>query len=134
MTKGWEYLSLALTREVEKKTKVEDASDLPLSPEEPGYWSYSDIPEETEYWSYSDRFSIWRPGAKEAEERQGFSTEVEGSRSSALEILNELGGEGWEIIEYTIKRTAITERSNLGWSTAGFPIETSWLMKREITS
>jgi hypothetical protein len=119
MTRRWEYLTLVWTKRVEKKTKIEPGMRL------------RERPQEVEYWSYTETYYIWRPDEKKDEERPGMSTEVANSRSDTVGILNELGREGWEIIDRTVYRSTIGKA--LGWPKAGSPIEISWLMRRDAT-
>ena len=68
-------------------------------------WNYSVAPRKgTEPsdndWVYKRDFYIWRPGAEEADHRAVMDSEDESvSGPSLTEILNELGAEGWELID-----------------------------------
>jgi hypothetical protein len=115
----WEYLTFSLQRKVERKTRVKVPQRPPFD-------------EEEEYWAYTNIICIWLPGAEEADERLAWSSEEsDQTRTNVLTVLNELGAEGWELVSRVIQSNAMG-KSNLGWTTAGWPIETVWSMKREI--
>jgi hypothetical protein len=117
MTRRWEYLSFSLQKKVEKKTKP--ALSEPFLEEV-----------EEEYWFYTNTIYIWRPGVEKAEERLAWMTGDSDSRTDPLQVLNELGAEGWELVDRVVLGSAVGKSQ--GWNTAGWPIETVWTMKREV--
>lgn len=118
MTTRWEYLSLVWQKAVEKKTTMKDAVVEPPEPEE--------------HWSYAETIYLWRPGAEEAEVHRGWSTDEPDRRTDTLRLLNELGADGWELVGRAIQSSSVG-KSRLGWTTAGWPVEIVWTMKREIS-
>jgi len=47
---------------------------------------------------------------------------------AALEQLNELGADGWELVSNVVERTAVAPAQ--GYQTAGVPIATTQIFKR----
>jgi hypothetical protein len=76
-------------------------------------------------WRLEASFHIFRPGALSAETRT-----YDGTQPSTLgfELLNELGGEGWELVSNVVERTAVAPAQ--GYQTAGVPIATTQIFTR----
>jgi hypothetical protein len=92
-------------------------------------WTLTAKPEWDNKWSMESGYHIWRPGAGEPEVRK-----TDGATVSPLghEIINELGGEGWELVSETVTRSAVSTAQ--GYPTAGVPIATSLIFKRPVDS
>jgi hypothetical protein len=70
---------------------------------------------------------IYRPGATEAEEREG-----EGLLISSL--FNEFGQDGWGLVASEIPDSVVATGDRWGWPEAGFPIRTRYFFMREAGS
>ena len=121
----WEYLSLIQEKRTEKRMRpatfdpFDEHSRLRL-----------DRPTEEVYWHQTHTFFIWRPGSKKAEERAGWSTDND-KPGGALPVLNELGAEGWELVDRSTVSSS-SGSSRLGWAGAAWPVEIIWTLKRPI--
>lgn len=105
-------------------------------------WEYMAI-----HWLYSSRFvpgsapdkeeQQWRgeyflrrPGAEiETHLQHDFGEEP---KVSFLDLLAELGAEGWELVSETALSAAAVTGTH-GWSDVGMPIEIRWTLKRRGT-
>lgn len=103
MSTRWEYLVLAWTMTATPPDAVSDA------------------------WRLEASFHIFRPGAGAAETRT-----YDGAYATTLgfELLNELGGEGWELVSSVVERNAVAPAQ--GYQTAGVPIATTQIFKRPV--
>jgi hypothetical protein len=54
----------------------------------------------------------------------------EGSKKSILDLMNELGAEGWELVTDAPIDSVIATSHSTGWSEAGIPVLRQWLFKR----
>jgi len=109
MTDQWEYMSISWTH---------NAKLLPG-------------PADDRKWAFKEDFWIWHPGAETAEHRPLRDTQDEDvSGTDILEILNELGAEGWELIGETLRESAAGKRR--GWPEAAYPIVRQWTLKRRL--
>ncbi len=107
MTDRWEYMSVVWTY---------DAKLLP-GPADDGKWAFKE-----DFW-------IWHPGAETADHRPLRDTEDKDvSGPDILEILNELGAEGWELVSETVRESSAGKRR--GWPEAAHPIVRQWTLKR----
>ncbi|MGD0384573.1 MAG: hypothetical protein ABSB73_00400 [Solirubrobacteraceae bacterium] len=92
-------------------------------------WAMTATPpdEVSAVWRLEASFHIFRPGAMAAETRT-----YDGTQASLLgfELLNELGGEGWELVSSVVERTAVAPAQ--GYQTAGVPIATTQVFKRPV--
>jgi hypothetical protein len=76
---------------------------------------------------------IWRPGATEPEVRAQWSSTDDGvSGPRAFEVLNELGGEGWELVAHAILESVVGPSQYSGWPEVGYPVVLQWTLKRPI--
>jgi hypothetical protein len=82
--------------------------------------------------SWTSKQWIWRPGAKEFEER---------SEQNYMTVLNDLGREGWKIIDFTHPHSRIVYYDVNGdnavygvFGEIGSSMDTRYIMMREITS
>ena len=107
MTERWEYLMIVWVYEA-----------IPL----PG-------PIEQRKWRFKKDFYIWEPGAPEADHRPVSDTQDEEvAGPNVLDLLNELGEKGWELVEGTISETTVGKR--YGWPEVGYPIRREWTLRR----
>jgi hypothetical protein len=108
----WEYLSVQRDYKTEQRVRQGSSG------------------EET-YWHFEHFWSIWRPGASESENPEGWST----SRPDGVGLvglLSDLGAEGWELVSQVVLRSVITSHS-FGWAdSSGTPIQMQWVFKRPI--
>ena len=76
-------------------------------------------------WQLVATYSILRPGGADIETRI-----YDGAEPSSLgfELLNELGAEGWELVNSVVERSALAPAQ--GYDTAGAPIATTHTFKR----
>jgi hypothetical protein len=96
-------------------------------------WMYEAIPlpspPDQSKWRFKKDFYIWEPGASEADHRPVSDTEdeeVEGPNS--LELLNELGAKGWELVETSAGETTLGKR--YGWPEVAYSVRREWTLKR----
>jgi hypothetical protein len=85
-------------------------------------------------WTYSTNWSSKRP-----EERQTWDHEFRILRPKAevevrsevnwLDLLNELGHDGWELVSEGVRRTTVMGHAQ-GWTDVGSPIGITWTFKR----
>jgi hypothetical protein len=59
-----------------------------------------------------------------------WESDDEGYRISALDIYNELGADGWELVSAVVRSSALNP--TYGWSTASAPISTNAVLKRPV--
>lgn len=85
------------------------------------WWSVAERREGagSEGWSYTTTYRIVRPG--EAPEELP-------PRRTIIDVLNDLGAEGWELVNTTIQHSRVGEV--FGWIEASSPVYQTWLLKR----
>ena len=108
MTERWEYMSVVWDN------TIKQTSQNPVEFEqESGYY-------------------IWRPGATKAEHHPSWSSKDKSvSGPSELEILNELGAEGWELVSRDTVNSIVGKLAS-GWLEGGRPVRTRATLKRRI--
>jgi hypothetical protein len=125
-TVQWEYATLTWANAMKKITtkdpEYERLSEKIKADWEAGKWPF--------YWWIDQTYYVWLPGATEADKRHGWSTGDDAFTTNGLDVLNELGAEGWEVVTQTVRASAVGE--NHGRTNASFPIETSTLLKRRV--
>jgi hypothetical protein len=84
------------------------------------------------HWWREQAYEIWLPGATEADRRISWSTADPRHKINALEILNELGAQGWELVTSAASYTAI-DSGVFGWDTVGTPVQVTLTLKRPMT-
>jgi hypothetical protein len=84
----------------------------------------------TDYWWREQTYFIWLPGAEKADVRVAWESDWPEYRVNALEINNELGAAGWELVTVVVRGSRMGE--NLGWSTASAPILVASSFKRPV--
>lgn len=82
---------------------------------------------DTYTWTYT--FWIKRPGSEEEEERLSWSSETKETTLALNELLNELGGEGWEMVSETVLDSVVFS-SKHGVESVGAPLRMRWNFKR----
>jgi hypothetical protein len=136
----WEYLTLVWTTNAAKRdgpapwAEPRVSSGPSLSP-----LSRSVAGQEQTHWYVWQQFEIWRPRAEGAETRDGWASDRRDVRISANDMLNELGGEGWELVSSEADRNKLTPSSVFpvqGWpgTNVGEPIRKRWILKRPVQS
>jgi len=99
-------------------------------------WNYSIAPREGTVpsdndWVYKKDLYIWRPGATKADHRPVMDSEDKSvSGPSLVEILNELGAEGWELID--TQQTGSVVGKTLGWYEGSYPISSTRTFRRSL--
>lgn len=119
----WEYASVIWTDELRK-----------VEPSDP---DWAKLPEEKRreaernswrfLWWRDQQYSILVPGAEE-DIRPAWSTGDHGYRVRMVDVLNELGAEGWELVSHVVRGSSMGQ--SLGHETTGYPIQIQWLLKR----
>lgn len=122
----WEYASILWTSTSRKITRADPewqrlSADVHRQCEQNDWQSY---------WWTEHTYKIWLPGAAEADTRLSWSTGDTDYKTSHLDILNELGTDGWEVVSYIVRSSAMGH--SLGRDTTGFPIQTNTVLKRPI--
>jgi hypothetical protein len=124
----WEYASVVWTETARKITRVDPEFER-LSPEVHEEWSQKEWPF---YWWKVQKYYIWLPGVTEPDVRLSWETGEDDYRVNFLDILNELGAQGWELASNLVASTAMGP--SLGRETTGFPIRTQTVLKRQAMS
>jgi hypothetical protein len=108
MTERWEYMSVIWVN------SVEEVSRDPVK------------------YGWANDLYIWRPGAEEAERLPEWSSRDKSvTGPSELDVLNELGAEGWELVGREVLDSVVGKLSS-GWSEGGFPVRTRATLKRRL--
>jgi hypothetical protein len=107
MTELWEYMTISWTYTREWK----------FTPPGPG----RDI--------WKSQFYIYRPRAKTETRLGSDSDNPEAKTTWYLEILQEFGAEGWELVGETVMDTVLVSEEN-GWKSKGVPAHIRWTFKR----
>ena len=97
-------------------------------------WEYMSIDWEQVRESSRDRdhatYYVRRPGA-EVEVRPGYdSAKPDAEVPRFLDLLQEFGAEGWELVSETVFDAATVYA--LGWKTVQSPVSMRWMMKRPL--
>jgi hypothetical protein len=122
----WEYASVLWSDTVRKITKVDPEYER-LSSEIQVEW----IEKKWTYYPWREQaYRIWLPGADKADVRHAWAPDDTDFRTNLLEILNELGADGWEVVSHLVRASAMG--SSRGRDTAGFPTEQHTLLKRPV--
>jgi len=84
-------------------------------------------------WAHKRDLYIWLPGAKKADHRPMSDSEDEAvSGPNMLDVLNELGAEGWELVDRETTNSGLGKSQ--GWFEASFPITTTRTLKRPVAT
>lgn len=122
---AWEYASVVWVDAARKITKGDPEFER-LSPEVKQEWFIKEWPY---YWWITQTFYIWLPGARKAEERLSWeTTDGDVYRMTFLDVLNELGVDGWEVVSNTVRNSAMGR--SFGRETTSFPTRVHTLLKR----
>jgi hypothetical protein len=122
----WEYAYVVWTETVRKITKL-DSECKRLSSEVLEEW---DQQEWSYYWWKKQTFYIWLPGAATADIRLSWETTDDDYKVTALDIFNELGADGWEVVSNAVRSSAMGR--SYGHDTTSFPIQINTLFKRPV--
>ena len=78
--------------------------------------------------TWTSTYYLWRPDSTKAEERSG--------HVEFVTLLNELGREGWRLVESAIPDSVVVADGAgwYGWPEAGIPIRQRWTFMREVSS
>lgn len=77
------------------------------------------------------QFQIHR-GTGDDEKRHFLSSEKPGEKGpSLIDLFNELGAEGWELVSDAVQYTKIFEEAE-GWSEVGAPLRHQYMLKRRL--
>jgi hypothetical protein len=122
----WQYASIIWTS-TSRKITARDPEWQRLSADvhqqcEQNNWQF--------YWWGEQTYKIWLPGIAKADTRLSWSTGDADHKTSHLDILNELGAEGWEVVSHIVKSSAMGP--SLGHDTTGYPLRTDTILKRPI--
>ncbi len=96
-------------------------------------WTSSVRPKKgtNDQWAYKRDLYIWFPDAEEADHRLVSDSEDESvAGPSMLEVLNELGAEGWELVDRETTNSGVGKSH--GWPEASFPVAVTRTLKRPI--
>jgi hypothetical protein len=120
----WEYATVAWTDKTKRITKADpEYHQLPAKVqaqwEELG-WNHYGWREQT--------YFIWFPGATKADERQAWRAGEDEYKVKFVDVMNELGADGWEAVTHVVQASAVGP--NLGHDPAGYPIRAQVLLKR----
>ena len=124
MRAKWEYASVVWTNTTRKVTKS-DAEFVRLDAETKV--KAANLGLDWAWW-YEQKFDIWLPGATEPDIRLAWETGEEGYKASFLDIFNEMGADGWELVSQTVRNNAMGRSQ--GFETASFPIRIYTVFKR----
>ncbi len=94
-------------------------------------WIYSTEQKQGEKPKWKQVYSIcWPDGT--SEERLGWTSEDSSEdTTSIIELENELGAQGWELISVTVLDSVVLNKQ-YGWPNVGTPVRKSWVFKRQI--
>ena len=124
----WEYASVIWTEVIRKITRL-DPEFKRLSPEVHEEWDQNSW---RFYWWKTQTFYIWLPDADEADTRLAWETTDDDYRVAGLDIFNELGADGWEMVSSTVRNSGLGPSS--GRETTSFPTQVNTLFKRPLGS
>jgi hypothetical protein len=120
----WEYASVVWVDATRKITKADPEFER-LSDAVKREWSSKEWPY---YWWSEQTFYIWLPDAKESDKRLSWETTDDDYRETFLDVLNELGAEGWEVVSNNVRNSAMGR--SYGRETTSFPTRVHTLLKR----
>jgi hypothetical protein len=124
MATSWEYARVYFANEVRKvKNGDPEWERLPVATVREAAekeWKFC--------WWIEHRFEIWLPGSKDPEKRHSWSTGDDERATRWIDILNELGADGWELISLKIDSSAMGPTH--GRETTSYPVRESATLKR----
>lgn len=123
----WEYASVVYTYAA-RKISPDDSEFQRLSPEAQREYTEKGL---TFHWWFEQKIYIWLPHASDADVRVAWESGDEKRRVAVLDILNELGADGWENMSNTVRGSAMGK--SYGWTTASYPVEERHLLKRPVS-
>ncbi len=92
-------------------------------------WRYSTAKKADEKRMWRQELTITRPDQDGETRLVWTSPSTDETKTSTLDVLNELGDEGWELITETVLDSEIFTRLH-GWESVGSPVLTKYLLKR----
>jgi hypothetical protein len=85
------------------------------------------------FYAWVEQFiHVWLPGATTPETRLVWCSDGIDERTSHLDVLNDLGAQGWEAVLVRTSHTAMNP-GVYGWDSVGTDIGSSILLKRQIS-
>ncbi len=82
---------------------------------------------------FKSHFYIYRPREKAEVRLNRDSENPDAETTWYLEVLQEVGEEGWECIGETVMDTALITEEN-GWKSKQIPVNIRWLFKRPLSN
>jgi hypothetical protein len=126
MSLRWEYASVVWTDSLRKVTPADPEFELAPADVRVNMTSQG---LDFAYWC-EQKFYIWLPGASEADIRVSWETGEGDLKVTVLDVFNEVGADGWELVSQTVKNNAMGRSQ--GRDTTSFPIRIQTLFKRPI--
>jgi hypothetical protein len=119
---AWEYAIVVLSDVLKKVTSDDpEYEHVPT----PSRW----VDHGRKYaWFREQKLHIWLPERDEPEVRVVWTSGEQSKGNVTLSLFNELGADGWELVDRHVRASAVT--SNRGWTTSSFPTETMSTFKR----
>jgi hypothetical protein len=123
----WEYATLSWRSEMRKILRSDPEWDQ--LPEKTRREAHERLP--FTYMVYYT-YNLWFPGAPEPDKRHGWHSDMpkDQPRAVLLDLLNELGQDGWELVTSSVRSSAMG--SWLGREPASYPTEVSYTFKRPV--
>ena len=82
-----------------------------------------------DYW-FTQKIYIWLPGATKADEQVVWETNDEETRVRLFDVFNEMGADGWEMVNTVIDNHAMGR--SLGRETTSYPTRKTTRFKRPV--
>lgn len=76
--------------------------------------------------TWTTKWYLWWPDAAEPEVRTG--------DGHLLTLLNELGRDGWKLVESNIPDSVVVSGDHYGWTEAGVPVRQRWTFLKEVST
>lgn len=92
-------------------------------------WRYSTAKKADEKRTWRQELTITRPGQDGETRLVWTSPPTDEAKTSTLDVLNDLGAEGWELVTETVLDSEIFSRLH-GWESVGSPVLMRYLLKR----
>lgn len=92
-------------------------------------WRYLTAKKADEKRTWRQELTVTRPGQDDETRLVWTSSSTDETKTSTLDLLNELGAEGWELITETVLDSEIFTRLH-GWENVGSPVLMKYVLKR----
>jgi hypothetical protein len=92
-------------------------------------WRYSTAKRAEKKRTWRQELTITRPDQDGEIRLVWTSPSTDEAKTSVLDVLNELGAEGWELVAETVLDSEIFARLH-GWESVGSPVLMKYLLKR----